>query len=71
MFFQVLIRWLIERNIAAIPKSTNPTRIRENFDVFDFELSKAEFETLSNLDIRHQMFLQEWAKESPDYPYKH
>lgn len=47
---QVMLRWHVQQGRNAIPKSTNPTRIAENFDVFDFELSDAELSTLDGLD---------------------
>ncbi|XP_014291956.3 aldo-keto reductase family 1 member A1, partial [Halyomorpha halys] len=47
---QVLLRYMIEYGVATIPKSTNPTRIKENFDVFDFELTKEESEKIRALD---------------------
>ncbi|XP_014292194.1 aldo-keto reductase family 1 member C15-like [Halyomorpha halys] len=47
---QVLLRYMIEYGVAVIPKSINPARIKQNFDVFDFELTKEEFETISALD---------------------
>ncbi|CAH1390856.1 unnamed protein product [Nezara viridula] len=47
---QVLLRYMIEYGVAVIPKSTNPDRIKQNFDVFDFELTKEEFEKISALD---------------------
>lgn len=43
---QVVLRWHIEHRIVAIPKSTNPTRIAENADIFSFELSAAEVREL-------------------------
>jgi diketogulonate reductase-like aldo/keto reductase len=46
---QVVIRWHIEHGIVVIPKSTNPGRIRENFDVFGFGLSPSEVSELDGL----------------------
>jgi 2,5-diketo-D-gluconate reductase A len=47
---QVMLRWHLQQGRSAIPKSTNPTRIAENFDVFDFDLSDDELSTLDGLD---------------------
>jgi diketogulonate reductase-like aldo/keto reductase len=47
---QVLIRWSLQLGNVVIPRSANPARIAENADVFDFELTAAEVETLSGLD---------------------
>ena len=47
---QVLIRWALQHRLITIPKSTNRDRIRENADVFDFELDAAEMERLDGLD---------------------
>jgi len=47
---QVLIRWALQRDLIVIPKSTNRGRIRENADVFDFQLPAAEMERLEALD---------------------
>nr|WP_042188702.1 aldo/keto reductase [Kibdelosporangium sp. MJ126-NF4]CEL18401.1 oxidoreductase of aldo/keto reductase family, subgroup 1 [Kibdelosporangium sp. MJ126-NF4]CTQ97884.1 oxidoreductase of aldo/keto reductase family, subgroup 1 [Kibdelosporangium sp. MJ126-NF4] len=46
---QVVLRWHIQRGIVAIPKSVRPDRIRANIDVFDFELSGSEVDTISHL----------------------
>ncbi|MGE8941243.1 aldo/keto reductase [Leptospira interrogans] len=47
---QVVLRWHLQQpNVIAVPKSGNPKRIAENFDVFGFELSDAEMKTLSGL----------------------
>lgn len=47
---QICLRWQIQRGHIAIPKSTNPKRIAENFDVFNFTLSDEDMEALAKLD---------------------
>jgi diketogulonate reductase-like aldo/keto reductase len=47
---QVLIRWSIQLGNVVLPGSSDPARIAENIDVFDFELTPAEVETLNGLD---------------------
>lgn len=48
---QVLLRWNIQRGVVVIPKSTHVERIRENFDVWDFELTDAEMALISSHDM--------------------
>ncbi|MDP9889857.1 aldo/keto reductase [Pseudarthrobacter enclensis] len=47
---QVMLRWHLQQGRSAIPKSTNPGRIAENFDVFDFELTADELTAIDALD---------------------
>jgi diketogulonate reductase-like aldo/keto reductase len=47
---QVMLRWHLQHGRSAIPKSTYPARIRENFDVFDLELSADELAAIDQLD---------------------
>jgi len=47
---QILIRWALEHGFVTIPKSVRPTRIRENFDVFDFSLGADDLATLDGFD---------------------
>jgi len=47
---QVILRWHLQIGNVVIPKSSNPERIRENFEVFDFELSEDDMAALERLD---------------------
>lgn len=47
---QILLRFLVQRKICTIPKSVTPNRIRENIDVFNFELSQQDLDKLLTLD---------------------
>ena len=47
---QVVLRWHIERGDIVFPKSVTPARIRENIDIFDFELSGADIEAITALN---------------------
>ena len=53
---QIILRWLVQRNIIAIPKSVRKERMVENFDIFTFELSEAEMQTISTLDNKTSLF---------------
>ncbi len=53
---QVILRWLIQRGLVVIPKTIHKVRMAENFDVFDFELSKEDMETIAKLDKGQSQF---------------
>jgi 2,5-diketo-D-gluconate reductase A len=53
---QVVLRWLTQRGVVAIPKSVRKERIIENFDIFDFELSQKDMEKIAALDMKESLF---------------
>jgi diketogulonate reductase-like aldo/keto reductase len=70
---QVMLRWHLQEGRSAIPKSTKPARIAENFDVFDFELSSDQLVTIDALDTGVRggpepdgVTLEKYGKEIPE-----
>lgn len=53
---QVILRWHIQRGIVVIPKSTHYERMEENFNVFDFELTSEDMESIATLDKKQSFF---------------
>lgn len=71
---QLLLRFLLELKVAVIPKSANPTRIRENINVFDFELAPEEVEAMRALDRGESgrifnFFFWKGITKHPEYPF--
>lgn len=53
---QVALRWLLQRGIIVIPKSTHIERMRENFDIFDFNLTDEDMKEIATLDLKKSQF---------------
>jgi 2,5-diketo-D-gluconate reductase A len=53
---QVVLRWLIQRGVVVIPKSVRAERMRENIDVFDFELTVDDMTRIAGLDTGASLF---------------
>lgn len=63
---QIALRWLIEQDeVLAIPRSTNPRKIRQNLEIFDFKLDREDHQAISSLTLQNQRlvnpdFAPEW-----------
>ncbi|GGR39272.1 aldo/keto reductase [Deinococcus ruber] len=53
---QVVLRWLLQRDVVVIPKSVRHERLAENLNVFDFELTPAEMDTIAAMDTGKSLF---------------
>jgi diketogulonate reductase-like aldo/keto reductase len=70
---QVMLRWGLQHGRSVIPKSTKPSRIAENIDVFDFELTADELAAIDGLDTGHRggpepdaITLEAFGREIPE-----
>ena len=57
---QTALRFLIQRGVIIIPKSTHKERMQENISIFDFELTDAEMDRIATLDLGHSLFFSHY-----------
>ncbi|KAI6232911.1 Aldo-ket-red domain-containing protein [Aphelenchoides fujianensis] len=67
---QILLRHLTQLGISVIPKSSNEERIRQNIDIFDFELTPEELKRFDDIQEDFRLFVQAPWKNHPWYPFK-
>lgn len=61
---QVALRWLIQRGVIIIPKSTHIERMQQNFDIFDFQLSPEDMASIATLDAGKSLFFDHHEAET-------
>jgi len=66
---QILIRYQIERGIIVIPKSVTKSRIISNFNVFDFQLTAEDLESINSLNCAGRFCHVQWMSDHPDFPF--
>ena len=54
---QIVLHWLVQRNILPLVKTSNPQRMKENLDIFSFALTAVEMQEISRLDKGHTCFM--------------
>lgn len=57
---QTALRYLIQRGVVIIPKSTHKERMQENLNIFDFELTPEEMDAIKALDLKHSLFFSHY-----------
>lgn len=63
---QVILRWLMQRNIVANCKTVNVDRMKENIDIFDFVLSNEDMDAIKALDANESLFFDHQTPEAVD-----
>ncbi|KAL8593772.1 hypothetical protein ACOMHN_059265 [Nucella lapillus] len=66
---QVILRWHLQRGLCLCVKSLNPDRIRQNLDIFNFELTTEEMDQISALNRNIRLYVEPDAKDHPEYPF--
>lgn len=61
---QIALRWLLERGVIIIPKSTHKERMAENLRLFDFQLDDEDMATIAALDTGHSLFMNHHSGET-------
>lgn len=57
---QVVLRWLVQRQVVVLSKSVRAERMAENIDVFDFELTDGQMASIAALDTGRSLFFDHW-----------
>ena len=60
---QVILRWLIQRQVIVIPKTTRKERMIENFSVFDFALNNDDLAQIAKLEKNQRIWGGSWGRE--------
>ncbi|XP_055938939.1 aldo-keto reductase family 1 member B1-like isoform X2 [Argiope bruennichi] len=66
---QILLRFNVQRGVIVIPKSVTEERIRNNFEIFDFELTPEEMDLINSFTENYRYCHLNWLKKDPNFPF--
>ncbi|XP_054161903.1 1,5-anhydro-D-fructose reductase-like [Oppia nitens] len=66
---QVMLRWLIQRDIVVIPKTSKTNRLSENINIFDFQLTDEEMKSIFSLNKNQRIITSTLSANNPNYPF--
>ncbi|XP_047998578.1 aldo-keto reductase AKR2E4-like [Leguminivora glycinivorella] len=67
---QVVLRYLLDRGLIIVPKSTNQTRLAQNLDLFDFKLTDEEVVTIGQFNSNSRVIIHPYWKNNVHYPFE-
>ncbi len=66
---QVMLRWLIQRDIIAIPKTSRIAYLNQNINIFDFQLSDEQMNQIFSLNKNRRFINPKESINNPEYPF--
>ena len=64
---QVALRYLLQRGVVLIPKSTHKERMEQNLDIFDFSLNEEEMKAIEKLDTGKSLFFSHYDPQTVEF----
>lgn len=64
---QVILRWLMQRDVVAVCKSVHKERMAQNLDIFDFSLTEQDMEQIAALNVKNSLFFDHQSPETVDF----
>lgn len=66
---QIILRWNVQRGLIVIPKTVSKSRLVENMSIFDFQLEKADMDTVNGIHCNGRGCSLEWVKDHKYWPF--
>ena len=64
---QVALRWNTQRGVVIIPKSTHKERMKENLNIWDFQLREEDMNTIATLDLGHSEIIDHFTPQTAKF----